>query len=57
MLNKNAQLGFVAQWEGQPVIGRFQQWTADIVFSPDDLKNSSLTVKVDLASVAYAQST
>ncbi len=52
LVNKNAQLGFVAQWEGQPVIGSFQQWTADIVFSPDDLKNSSLTVKVDLASVA-----
>jgi polyisoprenoid-binding protein YceI len=33
-------------------VGSFKQWTADIVFSPDDLKNSSLTVRVDLASVA-----
>jgi polyisoprenoid-binding protein YceI len=52
LVNKNAHLGFAAEWTGQPVLGSFKQWTADIVFSPDDLKNSSLTVKVDLASVS-----
>ncbi|MDO9178591.1 MAG: YceI family protein [Agitococcus sp.] len=52
LVSKNAQLGFATQWTGEPVVGSFKQWTADIVFSPDDLKNSSLTVKVDLASVA-----
>ena len=51
-VGKNAQLGFATQWTGEPVVGSFKQWTADIVFSPDDLKNSSVTVKVDLASVA-----
>jgi len=52
LVSKNAQLGFATQWTGEPVVGSFKQWTAEIVFSPDDLKNSSLTVKVDLASVA-----
>jgi len=52
IVGKNAQLGFVTQWTGESVVGGFKQWTADIVFSPDDLKNSSLTVKVDLASVS-----
>jgi cytochrome b561/polyisoprenoid-binding protein YceI len=52
LVSKNAQLGFATEWTGEPVVGSFKQWTADIVFSPDDLKNSSLTVKVDLASVA-----
>lgn len=52
LVSKNAQLGFATQWTGEPVVGSFKQWTADIVFSPDDLKNSSLTVKIDLASVA-----
>lgn len=52
IVSKNAQLGFATQWTGEPVVGSFKQWTADIIFSPDDLKNSSLTVKVDLASVS-----
>lgn len=52
IVGKNAQLGFATQWTGESVVGSFKQWTADIVFSPDDLKNSSLTVKVDLASVS-----
>jgi len=52
LVNKNAQLGLSTEWTGEPILGSFKQWSADIVFSPDDLKNSSLTVKVDLASVA-----
>ncbi len=44
------QLGFVASWSGTPINGRFNSWNADVVFSPDDLKNSRISVTVDLIS-------
>jgi cytochrome b561/polyisoprenoid-binding protein YceI len=45
-------LEFRTSWSGTPVEGQFRQWTADIVFSPDALADSSIEVSVDLASVA-----
>ncbi len=44
------QLGFTASWSGTPIKGRFNSWDADVVFSPDDLKNSRISVTVDLIS-------
>lgn len=44
-------LGFSTAWSGQAIEGRFDRWTADIVFSPDDLAHSKATVSIDLASV------
>ncbi|PZR35148.1 YceI family protein [Caulobacter segnis] len=49
-VQKGASLTFSATWSGTPVEGRFNRWTADILFSPDALDRSKLTVSVDMAS-------
>lgn len=43
-------LGFSTAWSGEPVQGRFDRWAADVVFSPDDLANSKVTVSIDMGS-------
>lgn len=44
-------LGFATAWSGQAIEGRFDRWRADIRFSPEALKQSRVTVSVDLSSV------
>jgi cytochrome b561/polyisoprenoid-binding protein YceI len=44
-------LGFATSWSGQALSGRFKRWTADVVFSPDALAKSKVSVSIDLASV------
>jgi cytochrome b561/polyisoprenoid-binding protein YceI len=44
-------LGFTSAWSGQPVTGRFDKWRAEILFSPDALERSKVTVTIDVASV------
>src|SRR5690606_35346633 len=44
-------LGFATAWSGQAIEGRFDRWRAYIRFSPDALKQSCVTVSVDLSSV------
>jgi polyisoprenoid-binding protein YceI len=44
-------LGFESAWSGQPVRGRFNHWRAEIVFSPEALDRSKVSVAVDVASV------
>ena len=46
-----SSLTFATSWSGTPIQGRFDRWTADIVFGPDALDKSRVTVSVDLASV------
>lgn len=43
-------LGFETAWSGEAIRGRFDRWTADVVFSPDDLAHSKVTVSIDMAS-------
>jgi len=50
------QLGFKADYSGSAIDGSFKSWTADIVFSPDDLPGSTIGVSVDLGSVDTADS-
>lgn len=45
-----AQLRFTTQWSGSPVEGRFRSWDADILFSPDRLESSRITVSIDMRS-------
>jgi len=45
------RLGFRADYSGSAVEGGFKRWEADIMFSPDDLAGSRISVEVDLASV------
>lgn len=51
-VSKASTLGFSTSWGGEAVEGRFSRWTADILFSPDALDASKVSVKIDLASVA-----
>jgi cytochrome b561/polyisoprenoid-binding protein YceI len=51
-VSKSSILGFSTSWGGEAVEGRFSRWTADILFSPDALDASKVSVKIDLASVA-----
>ena len=46
-----SSLNFTTAWSGEAVAGRFDRWTADILFSPDALNRSRVKVSIDLASV------
>ncbi len=50
-VGKGSALGFSTSWGGEPISGRFEKFTADIVFGPDALKDSKVSVAIDLASV------
>jgi len=43
-------LAFATAWSGQPILGRFDRWTADILFSPEALDRSKVRVDIDLGS-------
>jgi polyisoprenoid-binding protein YceI len=47
-----SKLGFTVSWAGQPFIGVFRSWTADIDFDPNDLAHSHATVNVNVGSEA-----
>ena len=51
VVQPGSTLGFATSWSGQAISGRFDRWQADIVFSPDALDRSKVTVSIDLASV------
>ena len=46
------RLGFTARWNGDPIAGRFANWTADIRFHEKALDRSTIKVTVDLASAS-----
>lgn len=50
-VQKGSTLGFSATWSENAIEGRFKTWTADILFSPEALDRSKLTVAIDTASV------
>jgi cytochrome b561/polyisoprenoid-binding protein YceI len=45
-------LAFQASWSGTPIDGAFKSWNADILFDPDALDRSKVTVSIDIASAA-----
>jgi cytochrome b561/polyisoprenoid-binding protein YceI len=49
---KSSTLSFSATWAGNAIEGQFKRWTADILFSPDALDRSKLTVSIDMGSAA-----
>src|SRR5919106_293496 len=51
-LEDGSAIRFTAFQRGAPVEGRFERFTADIVFDPDDLQGSRIDVEIDTASVA-----
>ena len=51
-VTKGSKLGFTATWSGEALQGEFTRWSADILFSPEALDRSKLTVSIDMASAA-----
>ena len=45
-----SSLNFETKWSGDPVEGRFNTWKADILFGPDALEKSKVTVTIDMTS-------
>jgi len=50
-VQRGSTVGFATAWSGDAIQGRFDRWTADILFSPDALEASKVSVSIDLASV------
>ena len=44
-------LQWQSSWGASPVTGVFKSWTAAIMFDPDDLKSSSITATINIASL------
>lgn len=56
-VNKSAStLGFSVDWSGRTLAGRFSDWRADIVFDPEALDKSRVTVSIGMASAATGES-
>ena len=51
IVEPGSTLGFASSWSGQPITGRFDRWSADIVFSPEALDRSKVRVSIDIGSV------
>nr|WP_295107742.1 YceI family protein [uncultured Caulobacter sp.] len=51
-VQKSSTLTFTASWSGSGVEGRFRTWSADILFSPEALDRSKVSVSIDMASAA-----
>jgi polyisoprenoid-binding protein YceI len=51
-IEDGSAIRFTASQEGAPVDGSFGDFTAEILFDPDDLAASRVTVGIDTASVA-----
>jgi cytochrome b561/polyisoprenoid-binding protein YceI len=51
IVQKGGSLTFTAGWSGEAIEGQFKSWKADIVFSPEALDRSRVTVAIDMASV------
>ncbi len=46
-----SQVRFTAQQQGSPIAGRFERFSAQIRFDPDDLASSRIEVEIDSASI------
>ena len=49
-VDAGSTLGFATAWGGVAIEGRFDRWNADILFSPEALDRSKVSVGIDLAS-------
>lgn len=52
IVQSGGTLGFAASWSGEAVTGTFKSWKSDILFGPDALDRSKVTITVDVASVS-----
>ncbi|CAN5153005.1 YceI family protein [soil metagenome] len=54
-VSPGSTIDFSTTWGGQPVHGRFKQWTAQINFSPDNLDQSKVVVEINPGTVATGE--
>ena len=47
-----SEIGFSGVYDGKPFGGKFENWSADVAFFPDDLAASFVTVTVETGSAA-----
>lgn len=52
VVQKGSTLNFTASWSGEAIEGQFKTWKADILFSPQALDRSKVTVAIDMASAS-----
>lgn len=50
IVQPGSRLGFATTWSGEAIRGRFDRWTAEIIFSPDALDRSKVSVSIDMGS-------
>lgn len=53
---EKSKLGFTVNWGGEPFIGVFHSWRADIDFDPADLTHSHANITIDTGSEASGDS-
>ena len=53
---QDGKLRFATTWSGAAIAGGFSRWSPEIVFSPDDLEQSSLAVRIDITSISTGDS-
>jgi polyisoprenoid-binding protein YceI len=53
---QDGTLRFATTWSGAGIAGGFSRWSPEIIFSPDNLARSSLTVRIDVTSVSTGDS-
>ncbi len=49
-VGRGSSLTFATSWGGEAIQGRFDRWTADILFSPDALDRSKVSVSINMSS-------
>ncbi len=49
-LSQGSSLSFSTSWGGQAISGRFDRFSADILFAPEALDQAKVSVSIDLAS-------
>jgi len=52
---EGSRLGFIALQQGAEVVGSFDVFEAEIVFDPEDLENSRISVDIDVTSINSGQ--
>lgn len=56
LVGEGSALGFLARQQGSPVPGKFERFDARIVFDPEDLDASEISVGIDVTSISTGHS-
>ena len=51
-VDRSSSLTFATSWGGEAIQGRFDRWTSDILFSPDALDRSKVSITIETGSAS-----